>query len=120
MLPGRPALPSPWELCASAFRGGENKRVMSGDLKDAIGGVGNAYAITTLWATVMLIPAIFISGEYAKLDVVPRRNTVYTLDALQSKNILSSITCLLQLHTELASRASKANSHCVQYMPFDM
>tara|TARA_X000001036_G_scaffold212349_2_gene199228 strand:+ start:461 stop:2971 length:2511 start_codon:yes stop_codon:yes gene_type:complete len=56
------------------------------------------------------------AGEYAKLDVVPRRNTVYTLDALQSKNILSSITCLLQLHTELASRASKANSHCVQYM----
>lgn len=53
---------------ASAFRGGENKRVMAGELKDAMGSVGNAYAITTLWATVLLIPAIFISGEYQKLD----------------------------------------------------
>ena len=35
---------------ASAFRGGENKKVMSGDLKAAIGSVGNAYALTTLWA----------------------------------------------------------------------
>ena len=35
---------------ASAFRGGENKRAMQGELKVAIGGVGNAYAITTLWA----------------------------------------------------------------------
>jgi len=53
---------------ASAFRGGENKRVMAGELKDAMGSVGNAYAITTLWATVLLIPAIFISGEYQKFD----------------------------------------------------
>jgi len=54
---------------ASAFRGGENKRVMSGSLKEAVGGVGNAYAITTLWATLMLIPCVFISGEYQKMDV---------------------------------------------------
>jgi solute carrier family 35 protein E1 len=52
---------------ASAFRGGENKKVMgTADIKAAVGGVGNAYAITTLWATLFLIPAIFISGEYAK------------------------------------------------------
>jgi len=52
---------------ASAFRGGENKRVMAAsDMKQAINGVGNAYALTTLWATVMLTPAIFISGEYRR------------------------------------------------------
>merc|ERR1719478_1115855 len=28
--------------------------------------VGNAYAITTLWATVMVAPTMFISGEYAR------------------------------------------------------
>jgi len=53
---------------ASAFRGGENKRVMAGELKEAMGGVGNAYAITTLWATVLLLPVVFISGEYQKFD----------------------------------------------------
>merc|ERR1740138_419102 len=29
--------------------------------------VGNAYAITTVWAAIMLIPLIFISGEYEKI-----------------------------------------------------
>jgi len=53
---------------ASAFRGGENKKVMSGELKEAIGSVGNAYALTTLWATLLLFPTIFISGEYDRLD----------------------------------------------------
>jgi len=54
---------------ASAFRGGENKRVMSDKaLGEAIGGAGNAYAITTIWAAIMLIPMIFLSGEYQKLD----------------------------------------------------
>jgi solute carrier family 35 protein E1 len=53
---------------ASAFRGAENKRIMDdAALKKAVGGTGNAYAITTLWATVILAPMIFISGEYAKL-----------------------------------------------------
>ena len=41
-----------------------NQRFAAGkpaaDLKDAVGGTGNAYAITTLWATLMLIPMIFI------------------------------------------------------------
>ena len=53
---------------ASALRGGENKRVMQGALQNAIGGVGNAYAVTTIWATLLLVPTIFISGEYEKLD----------------------------------------------------
>ncbi|KAL3907357.1 MAG: hypothetical protein SGPRY_010199 [Prymnesium sp.] len=74
---------------ASAFRGGENKRVMADpSIKTALGGAGNTYAITvrrpspqplmgvpqgssprvqTLWANLMLIPLIFISGEYEKL-----------------------------------------------------
>jgi len=52
----------------SAFRGGENKRVMSGDLKAALGGVGNTYALTTLWATLLIVPLVFLSGEYGKWD----------------------------------------------------
>jgi solute carrier family 35 protein E1 len=52
---------------ASAFRGAENKKVMK-DLGDAVGSVGNAYALTTLWATFLIFPMIFISGEYAKID----------------------------------------------------
>ena len=53
---------------ASAFRGGENKRVMRGELKEAIGGVSNAFACTTLWATLLLFPAAFLSGEAARVD----------------------------------------------------
>jgi len=52
---------------ASAFRGQENKSIMK-DLGAACGSVGNVYAITTLWATFLIIPLIFISGEYAKMD----------------------------------------------------
>jgi len=52
---------------ASAFRGAENKKVMK-ELGDAVGSVGNAYALTTLWATFLILPMIFISGEYAKMD----------------------------------------------------
>lgn len=53
---------------ASAFRGGENKKIMAGELKAAIGSTGNAYALTTVWATILIIPTIFISGEYNKID----------------------------------------------------
>jgi solute carrier family 35 protein E1 len=54
---------------AAAFRGQENKRTMAEEgLKEAVGGAGNTYAITTLWATLMLIPLVFITGEYNKLD----------------------------------------------------
>jgi len=53
---------------ASAFRGGENKKVMAGEIKESIGSVGNAYALTTLWATILLFPTIFISGEFDKVD----------------------------------------------------
>jgi len=35
-------------------------------LKAGLGGAGNTYAITTIWAAIMLIPLIFISGEYEK------------------------------------------------------
>jgi len=52
---------------ASAFRGAENKKVMK-ELGDAVGSVGNAYALTTIWATFLIFPLIFISGEYAKVD----------------------------------------------------
>lgn len=54
---------------AAAFRGGENKRIQSDkQLDGAIGGTGNMYALTTLWATIFIIPLIFISGEYQKMD----------------------------------------------------
>jgi len=52
----------------SAFRGAENKRVMSGELKSDIGGVSNAYAMTTLIATFLLLPVVFLSGEAARFD----------------------------------------------------
>jgi len=52
---------------ASAFRGQENKTVMK-TYGSSIGSVGNAYAITTLWATILIVPMIFISGEYAKFN----------------------------------------------------
>jgi len=54
---------------ASAFRGGENKRISAvAELKAAIGSTANAYALSTIWATIMIIPLIFISGEYEKKD----------------------------------------------------
>jgi solute carrier family 35 protein E1 len=51
---------------AAAFRGQENKKAMGGDMNAAIGGGANAYAIGTIWSTILLIPTIFISGEYQK------------------------------------------------------
>jgi len=52
---------------ASAFRGGENKKAQADPaLKAAIGGSGNMYALSTLWATIMLVPLVFLSGEYEK------------------------------------------------------
>ena len=55
---------------AAAFRGQETKRVMADpSLKTAVGGPGNAYALTTLWATLILIPTLFISGEASQKDV---------------------------------------------------
>ena len=55
---------------AAAFRGQENKKAMAGDMKAAIGGGANAYAIGTLWSTFLLIPTIFISGEYQKVSPI--------------------------------------------------
>lgn len=43
---------------AAAFRGCENKRVMAGELQSALGGEGNAYGVTTLWAAALLPPAL--------------------------------------------------------------
>lgn len=53
---------------AAAFRGQENKKAMAGDMKAAIGGGANAYAIGTLWSTLLLIPTVFITGEWQKMD----------------------------------------------------
>jgi len=97
---------------ASAFRGGENKRVMSGDLKDAIGGVGNAYALTTLWATVLIIPMIFISGEYAKFDEFKKMwaadGKPGTIGNLRYNTIMSGLT--FYLYNEVSTMALKSLS----------
>jgi len=97
---------------ASAFRGGENKRVMSGDLKQAIGGVGNAYAITTLWATVMLVPLIFISGEYEKMDAFRKMwaadGKPGTVGNLRYNTIMSGLT--FYLYNEVSTMALKSLS----------
>ncbi len=58
---------------AAAFRGQEFKRAMAvPGIKEAMGGAacstGNIYAITTLWATVILLPSIYLSGEWERID----------------------------------------------------
>jgi len=97
---------------ASAFRGGENKKVMAGDLKDAVGGVGNAYAITTLWATLMLIPIVFISGEYQKFDAFVKMwnedGKPGTTGNLRFNTIMSGLT--FYLYNEVSTMALKSLS----------
>jgi len=97
---------------ASAFRGGENKRVMADkSLKDAVGGAGNVYALTTLWATVFLFPMIFISGEYAKLDEFKK---IWAADGkpgtsgLVFNTIMSGLT--FYLYNEVSTLALKSIS----------
>ena len=36
------------------------------DLLQSLGGAGNTFAVTTIWTTVMMIPLIFLSGEYER------------------------------------------------------
>jgi len=91
---------------ASAFRGGENKRVMSGELKDAIGSVGNAYAVTTLWASVLIIPTIFISGEFAKID---KWMNIWNSDAAFRFNIIMS-GLTFYLYNEISTKALESLS----------
>ena len=97
---------------ASAFRGGENKKVMQGQLKTDLGGVGNAYAITTLWATVMLIPAVFISGEYQKFGefkaMWANDGKEGTVKNLQFNTIMSGLT--FYLYNEVSTMALKSLS----------
>jgi len=96
---------------ASAFRGGENKRVMQGDLKAAIGGVGDAYAITTLWAMVLIVPMVFISGEYAKWEDF---KAMWAADGKPGKSglryntIMSGLT--FYLYNEVSTMALKSLS----------
>jgi solute carrier family 35 protein E1 len=97
---------------ASAFRGGENKRVMAGELKTAIGGVGNAYAITTLWATILIIPMIFISGEYKKWEdfkvMWEADGKPKTVGNLRYNTIMSGLT--FYLYNEVSTMALKSLS----------
>ena len=97
---------------ASAFRGQENKKVMSGDLKTAVGGVGNAYAITTIWALIFIIPTIFISGEYAKFDDFMKMwnedGKPKTIGNLRYNTIMSGLT--FYLYNEVSTMALKSLS----------
>ena len=102
---------------ASAFRGGENKKVMAGEPKEAVGGVGNAYAITTLWATVILAPMIFVSGEYAKMDKfieiwnadgLPGTKTYARVGNFRYNLIMSGLT--FYLYNEVSTMALKSLS----------
>jgi len=54
---------------AAAFKGAESKKVME-ELKAAGLTPGNAYAIQTLWASIILVPLIFIMGEASKLSTL--------------------------------------------------
>ena len=97
---------------ASAFRGAENKKVMSGALKEAVGGVGNAYAITTIWALIFIIPTIFISGEYAKFDDFKKMwnadGKPGTIGNLRYNTIMSGLT--FYLYNEVSTMALKSLS----------
>ena len=92
---------------ASAFRGQENKRVgeLPG-LKEAMGGTGNKFALSQLWATVFLLPTVFISGEYAKIDAF---TAMWAADGIPSKKglvystIMSGLT--FYLYNEVSTLA---------------
>merc|ERR1719313_2310657 len=85
---------------------------MKGELKEAIGGVGNAYAITTLWAFVLLIPAVFISGEYAKFgefkEMWAADGKAGTIKNLRFNTIMSGLT--FYLYNEVSTMALKSLS----------
>ena len=97
---------------ASAFRGGENKRVMSdAGLKDALGGAGNVYALTTLWATIFLFPAIFLSGEYSKIEAFKKmwdEDGLPGKDGLKYATLMSGLT--FYLYNEVSTLALKTIS----------
>jgi len=92
---------------ASAFRGQENKRVgeLPG-LKEAMGGTGNKFAMSQLWATIFLLPTVFISGEYAKID---NFTTMWAADGIPGKKglvystIMSGLT--FYLYNEVSTLA---------------
>merc|ERR1719460_3521266 len=77
-----------------------------------IGGVGNAYALTTLWATLLLIPMIFISGEYAKFDEFKKiwaaDGKAGTVGNLKYNTIMSGLT--FYLYNEVSTMALKSLS----------
>ena len=95
---------------AAAFRGQENKRVMADpELKSAVGGAGNTYAITTIWATIMLLPSIAISGEFARLssfqDMWATDGKKGTIGNLQFNTAMSGLT--FYLYNEVRARGSE-------------
>merc|ERR1711924_475018 len=95
---------------AAAFRGQENKRVMADpELKTAVGGAGNTYAITTIWATIMLLPSIAISGEFARLssfqDMWAADGKKGTIGNLQFNTAMSGLT--FYLYNEVSTIALK-------------
>ena len=95
---------------ASAFRGCENKKVGKGELAEAIGGTGNAYAISTLWATLLLVPLIFISGEWNKKDefiaMWKADGKAGSIGNLRYNTILSGMT--FYLYNEVSTMALKS------------
>ena len=82
------------------------------ELKAAVGGGANTYAITTLWATLMLVPMIFISGEYAKFDEFAAMwnadGKAGTAGNLQFNTLMSGLT--FYLYNEVSTLALKSIS----------
>mmetsp|Transcript_47509 Transcript_47509/g.154234 ORF Transcript_47509/g.154234 Transcript_47509/m.154234 type:complete len:317 (+) Transcript_47509:90-1040(+) len=90
---------------AAAFRGCENKRVMAGELQAALGGEGNAYGVTTLWAALLLLPVIFATGEYERWSefVALWRADGGEGGGLRFNAVLSGL--LFYLYNEVSTRA---------------
>jgi hypothetical protein len=60
---------------------------MTGELSSAIGSGGNSYALTTIWATILLTPTVFISGEFDRIDeylALLRSNSTFRYNLLMS------------------------------------
>eukprot|EP00965_Chrysotila_dentata_P032182 1073470-Pleurochrysis_carterae.AAC.3 len=107
---------------AAAFRGGENKRVMAEPgLKEAVAGAGNTYAITTIWATIMLLPLIFISGEWDKRDqfiaMWEADGTKGSAGNLRWNTIMSGLTFYLynEVSTIALKKISGTDTHRMHY-----
>uniref|UniRef100_A0A7S3JXR7 Sugar phosphate transporter domain-containing protein n=1 Tax=Aureoumbra lagunensis TaxID=44058 RepID=A0A7S3JXR7_9STRA len=95
----------------AAVKANENKKCMdTPGLKERIGSVGNQYALTTILATLITIPLIFVKGEAAKIGQFV---TLFQDNPVVRFNILAS-GLYFYLYNELATLTIKKTSAVTQ------